>query len=254
VGRFKAATDALFAQREAAFHARDAELAAHLAERETLLARLEALGADATATEIKRTLAEVDRAWRQAGEVPRHAIAALEARLHDLHAALMQRLTDGVQQRWQAQCDTLAARLALCEEREDAGTPVDDLEPRWATAGALPATWQQALAQRWARAAGPGPLATPAVDDLLLQLEAALGMPASPEWQAARHQLKLRALKNALEGRGPTDRGPGRPDEWLLAVLRQAGLAAAQRARVRALVAALRQAPAGALGSATMET
>ncbi|CAG1016502.1 partial putative protein, partial [Burkholderiaceae bacterium] len=117
--RFRAASDALFAQREAAFGARDAEIAANLAAREGLLERLEALNGDGAADELGRTLAEVERAWRQPVDLPRGAAGALDARFRDVRAAAQQRLNDSVQQRWRAECDTLAAKLALCEEREE---------------------------------------------------------------------------------------------------------------------------------------
>jgi len=79
-----------------------------------------------------------------------------------------------------------------------------------------------------------------AVNDLLLQLETALDLPATPERLAARRDLKLRAMKDALEGRGAPNLDPARRAEWLAAVLRQSGLHAAQRERLAALVAALR--------------
>ena len=246
--RFRAASDALFEQRDAAFSARDAELAANLAAREALLARLSALGDDSAADEVRRTLAEVERAWRQPIDLPRSAAGALDARFRDARAAAAQRLNDSVQQRWRAECDTLAAKLALCEEREAAQNGADDdLAARWAALAALPARWEQALAERWSRPAETGPLSASALDEVLLQLEAALDLPAAPEWQAARRELKLRALKDTLEGRASTPSGPARHAEWLAAALRQVGATRAQRERLQAFVAALRQAPPGSL-------
>jgi DNA repair protein SbcC/Rad50 len=250
--RFKAATDAVFTQREAAFAARDAELAANLTAAHALVDRLAALDIDMPAAEIQRTLAEVDRAWRQGGEVPRAAIAALEARFDAARSAAAELLNAGQQRRWQARCDALAARLALCEAREDGAEDAGALQARWAAPetalAVLPAPWQQALAQRWAQAPGAGPLAAAQVDDLLLRLEAALDLPTAPAWQAARQQLKLRALKDTMEGRAPAQAGPQQNAGWLQALLRQAGLDAAQRARLQALVAALRAAQPAVLG------
>jgi hypothetical protein len=246
--RFKAATDALFAQREAAFSARDAELAAKLAAREALLARLSALTRDTPVAEIERALGEADRAWRQAVELPRGTAAAVDARFREARAAALQCLSSQAQQRWQADIDTLAAKLALCEERESATAGDDaDLAARWAAQGALPAPWEQALAQRWSQPAGPGPLPEAAFDELLLQLEAALELPATPQWQAARRELKLRALKDTLEGRASAPSGPARQAEWLAAALRQRGATAPQRERLHALLAALRHAAPGSL-------
>ncbi|HYN59507.1 MAG TPA: hypothetical protein VET87_08135, partial [Rubrivivax sp.] len=92
------------------------------------------------------------------------------------------------------------------------------------------------------------------VDELLLQLEAALALPTPAPWQAARQLLKLRALKQALEGRGAVAQGLAAPAAWLPTTLRQSGLSPAQRQRLQAVVAALRSAAPGALGSATYAT
>ncbi len=245
--RFRAATDAVFAQREAAFSAREAELAAHLQAREALLTRLSALSDEAPVGENQRTLAEVDRAWRQDIELPRGAGGALEARYRDAREAAVRRLSEGAQKHWQAQCDTLAAKLALCEAREGASAGEGDLAERWAAQGALPPAWEQALAQRWAQPAEAGPLPGPAFDELLLQLEAALDLPATPESLAARRAMKLRAMKDTLEGRASSKPGPARPAEGFAAALRQRGATAAQRERLQGLIAALRRAAPGSL-------
>ena len=245
-GRFRAASDAVFAQREAVAHARDAALAGNLAACETLLARLQDLPPEAPPADIERRLAEVDRGWRQSGELPRGAGEALEARFRAARADALRRLDTAARQRWRAQCDALATRLARCESGESvAGAGAE------AAAGAppdlLPAAWAQALAQRPAGVSA-GPLPAPAVDELLLQLETALDLPITPARQDERRQQKLRALKDALEGRAPARPGAPQPAAGLVALLRQRGLAAEQRERLHAIVAALRQAPPGALG------
>jgi hypothetical protein len=249
--RFRAATDAVFAQRDAESATRDAALSANLAEREALLARLSALSVDTPPADIERTLADVDRAWRQAGELPLGAGEAFDGRLRAARAAATQLLGAAARRRWGDQCDTLAARLALCEEREAAGGSVGDAGPPWAADRALPAAWAEALALRWSRSPEPGPLAADAVDELLLQLEAALNLPSAPEWQDARRHLKLRALKEAMEGRASDRPAQAQQADWLLAALRQSGLSPAQRDRLHALVAALPQTPPGPLGAST---
>ncbi|MBA4176568.1 MAG: hypothetical protein C0505_08395 [Leptothrix sp. (in: Bacteria)] len=247
--RFKAATDAVFAQREAAFAARDAEAAAHIAEREALLQQLSALGETSTAAEIEHTLATTDRAWRHGGELPRGAAEALDARWRAARAAVVAVLDAAHRCRWHTHCDTLAARVALCEQREDGSADAATLAARWAAPDSLPAAWRQALAQRWAAAPTAGPLDKAALDTLLLRLESALAVPSAPEWQAARQQLKLLALKDTMEGRTPAGTGPRDQAGWLQAAVRQAGLGAAQRQRLHTLLAALRQATPGALGT-----
>ena len=244
--RFKVATDAVFAQRNAAFTALDAELSANLGAREALLARLSSSAADANADEVRRTLVEVDRAWRQPVELPKAAAGSIEARYQSVRAAVVQWLAEGKHRRWQAHCDTLLAKLRLCDEREAAAAEEGDLSRRWAAHDALPPEWQQALEQRWSQPVAPGPLAESAMEDLLLTLEAALDVPAAPAQQAARRDLKLRALKDTLEGRGPHEaNAESQRTEWLAAALRQAVPGAARAERLRAVIAALRRSVPG---------
>ena len=236
---------------------------------------------DRDAADALRTLAEIDRAWRQAVDLPRGAAAALESRYRDARNAVQQRLSAASRQRWQAGWDALSGRLALCEAREagesqngqnnqnsqnsqnspDASAPPDATQPdaarpldvaaRWAALPAWPGVCADALARRWQAPLGALPKPQPEVDSWLLALEVALDMPAGPAQQAARQQLKLLALKNALEGRNAGSQAPQHsPLHCLAAVLGQAGLGGAQRERLRAVLAALRQAPAGALGLA----
>ena len=244
--RFKAATDTVFAQREAGFNARDAEQRASLAARELLLARLLSITDDSSAADVRRTLADVDRAWRQPIELPGAAASEIEARYQGTRAAVTQALAGREQRGWQARCDTLVAKLGLCEEREAGALPEGDLAGRWAACAALPTAWQNALEQRWLQPVAPGPLAESAQEDRLLQLEAALDMPATPALQAARRGLKLRALKAALEGRATHEVSlETQRAEWLAAALRQALPGAAHAQRLRAVIAALRSLPPG---------
>ncbi len=250
-GRFKAATDAVFAQREAAFGARDAELAANLAAREALITRLTALDLDASpVADLQRALGDADREWRQPVEVPRAAVKPLDVRFHDARAAVAQAVADSAQKRWHAQCDALSTKLALCEEREERGaasTDESDLASRWAACEALPVPWDKPLSQRWSQPPVAGPLSATACDDALLQLEAVFDLPVSADLQAARRDMKLRALKEALEGRAPKQQDPAtQRADWFASVLRQVGMTPSQRERLGALVAALRQSSAGA--------
>lgn len=253
--RFKTAIDAVYGQREAAFRARDAELEGRLAEREALLQRLLALAEDsAPAAERERSLADIDRAWRQPVDLPRGAADRLESRFREARASVAQRSAAIAHQQWQAQCAALAARIGLCEQREQAGSADADagLAAQWVDSPdspALPGAWGSALAQRWAGPVTPGPLPEPETDALLLLLEAALDLPATPEQQAARQQIKLLAMKDKFEGRASSRPAPLAHADALAALLRQRGATQAQRGRLLALVAALGRAPAGALGS-----
>ena len=242
--RFKAATDAVFVQREAAFNARDAELVANLAAREALLERLSSLTADSSEAELQRTLTDVERAWRQPMELPGAAAGAIDARFRSARAAAAQCLADGAQRRWQARCDALLAKLLLCEVREATAASEGDVASGWVSHEALPAVWEKALEQRWSEPAKSGPLSEADMGVLLLQLEAMLDLPATAEQQAARRDLKLRALKDALEGRGAHPVDPlAQRAQWLAAAVRQRAPTGAQAERLRTVIAVLRKSP-----------
>ena len=244
--RFKAATDAVFVQREAAFNARDTELASHLAAREALLARLSSLTADSSEAEVQRTIVEVERAWRQPMELPGASAGAIDARFRSARGAAVQWLADGAHRRWQARCDALLAKLLRCEEREAASASESDLAGAWVPHEALSAVWGKALEERWSQPAKSGPLSEVAMGDLLLQLEAALDLPATAEQQAARRELKLRALKDALEGRGARTVDPlAQRAQWLAAAVRQRAPTAVQAERLRSVIAVLRKSSGG---------
>ena len=246
---FKSATDAVFAQRDAAFNARDAELLANLAARDALVARLEALTAHTPAAEFKRVLAEVDLAWRQGVDVPRNQVASLDARFRAARQAAQQVLAGSAQRSRQARFDALTAKLVLCEELErrvatgGAASALDDLCERWAAQGPLQAAWEQALGHRWQRGQTAAEVVPPTLqaelDAVLLRLESALDAASPPAFQAARRELKLRAMKAALESRSaaPTERMSA--DELTAAALRHSHPSTEQRERLHAIIAAL---------------
>ncbi|KNZ33047.1 MAG: hypothetical protein AD742_08770 [Methylibium sp. NZG] len=273
---FKAATDAVFAQRDAVFHARDAELLANQAGREALIGRLEALTEQTPAAEFKRTLADVDAQWRQPVDVPRQQVAPLDARFRHARQAAQDILAGSAQRARRVRFDALLEKLTLCEQLEALGAVRDassvptvahrpdvpdvpdvsavpavahalaapaDLATRWAAAAPLQPAWEQAITARWQQAgappskaaasAGPG-----ALDGVLLQLEAALNLASPADLQAARRDMKLRAMKAALEGRNTT---PAPSVEALTqAALRHAHPTSPQRERLHAVIKALR--------------
>lgn len=241
--QFKAATDAVYAQREAAFSARDEALQANLAARLALIERLEAIAPDSPVADITNTLKQLDAAWRQAGEAPRAQVATLESRFRAARAGAQAIVADSAQRVWQATCDTLQAKLLLCEALESDQAVADaEVSNRWAALPVLPTLWEQALAQRKARmATGDGLSAQDSpVDEALLQLEAALDVPSPPEHQASRRDLKLRALKAALEGGQARAGAALSVDQMTAEVIGLPRLNAAQRLRLHSLIAGLR--------------
>jgi hypothetical protein len=247
--QFRTALDAVFSAREAAFSARDAEFKAHGDERQALIDKLEALVAalDSTpAAETKRTLADIDAQWQRCGPAPRAQAAALDNRFRRAREDAQQWLAGSRQRSWNATCDALAARLALCEAQEGgtATTPADTLAQHWATLPAVPAAWDTALQQRVGLAApAAGKAEAQNLDAALLQLELAWNLNTPPAHANARRDLQLQAMKAALESRRSpaANATPQSPEQWLAQALRQPAQDDATRSRLAAVLAALRQ-------------
>ncbi len=243
---FKAATDSVFKQRDAVHAARDGELKAHQVAREALIARLAALTADTPAGELKRTLSDIDREWRNAGEAPRAISAKLEAAFRAARDTAQQYLAGSAKRSWHTTCDALAAKLALCESAESAvATGEDDQaqwQMQWQAAAALPPAWEKALQARFKAAIEKTSAATAAdtVSARLLKLEAALNVESPGSLQAARRELKLRALKEAMEGRQAAGTTAANIDKWLGEAFGFARADETSRRRLEKIVAALR--------------
>ena len=249
---FKAATDAIFKQRDAAHSAHTAELKIHQTAREALIARLREIPADLPPAGIRRSVAEIAAQWRQVGEAPRNVAARLESEYRAAHDQALQNAEAGVQRIWHGACDSLLARLALCEEAE-AAAKATDLAARWATQAAqssppaanlLPVTWDQSLQRRFSAAieatAPANSTDSAAFDALLLQLEAALEIASPPAFQEARRDLKLQAMKRAMEGRQHAQPAGSGIDALTANALGQPHANDTQRERLRAILAALR--------------
>ncbi len=240
---FKAALDAVYGAREAAFQARDAQFKAGAAERLTLIERLEGLDPDAPAAALKRTLAELDAQWQHAAPPPRDEVAALDSRWRTARTRWLDHLAGSARRAWHAQCDLLSARLAMCDaadDHADANAAHSALLAQWPDLPALAPAWSEALKRRLGVAQGSAAAGgRAATDALMLQLEMAAGLASPAAHDAARRELKLRALKSTLEGRqNATAAGPAK----LLADLLEHGpLDAWQRLRLAAIVDGLRR-------------
>jgi hypothetical protein len=215
-----------------------------------LIARLSDLGHESAPAAIKRTIAEVDAEWRKTGEAPRAEAARLDARFRAARDAAQQLLAGSGKRIWHATCGALGAKLALCEEAES-NAPFADIDARWLAQPALPPLWEQALHARFkagvgpssnqsAADAGPMPPAGESLDAVLLQLESAFDIASPPAFQAARRELKLRALKSAMEGRQPDGAAKAGIEKWMAQALSTARIDPASRSRLEAIVAAMR--------------
>ena len=230
---FKTAIDALFTARDAARVANEASTNAQLKAREEIIESLVAVSALDSASDIKRAVADTDTAWRACADVGGALQAKLDTRYRIAREEATKRLGEIAQRASQARFDALIAAMALCHEREVLNAPISaeqsaDLDIRWNAIENLPEAWKAPLAARFretgashadssgsplASTSGKHPDAT--LPDALLNLEIACGIDSPSEFLAARQQLKIRALKSAMEGR-QTVNTPTDLERWLI--------------------------------------
>lgn len=258
-GAFKTATDSIFKARDAARAATEAQSTAAQQAREEVIAQLTALAGGATAADIKRAMAEVDAAWRACAEAPKGLAARLDARYRDARDAVTRRLGELAVVASQARYDALITKMALCDEREKLlddedsnGTLPEDaavsLEARWNTVEHFPDTWNSKLDARFAGvgpsaavpAARPGKNTGEGLPDILLKLEVACGLESPTEFHAARQHLKLRALKDAMEGRQNAATTAADIERWLLDAAAYARPDETSRTRLAKIIGAVR--------------
>ena len=238
---FKSATDAIFTARDAARAANEAAFDVQRKAREGIIAQVAALTAMTVAADIKRALNDIDTEWRTSPEAPRAHAAKLDARYRAARDAATQRIGELATHAAQARYDALIAKMALCDERESLLEAPDsngtlseeqavDMEQRWNAIEHFPDAWKSKLDARFS---GTGPSAgapgvAPVVSsksgknvsegltDILLNLEVACSVETPDEFLVARQQLKIRALKNAMEGRQTATTSPADIERWLL--------------------------------------
>ena len=233
---FKAATDAVFTARDAISAAREQEFKVHLDVREKLIATLLALGDDTPPAEVRKTISEVDTAWRRAGEAPRNIAAKIDAKFRTARDRARDLVVGSARRSWSKVCDALDAKIALCVAVESGS--VGDIDEDWSALATLPVAWEAALAARRA--------ATPIEADVassLLNLEAALDLPSPPAFQAARQQMKLLAMKRAIEARQAVVISPADIERWVAEAIGAPLADAAANTRLRAILNGLRERP-----------
>jgi DNA repair protein SbcC/Rad50 len=250
---FKMATDAIFTARDAARAARETEASEQIKLREAIVDSLLALPATNStraASEIKRALAQAETAWRACAEIARPLAARLDARYRAARDAATKRLGDIAVHAAQARFDALIATMALCHEREAAGEVAPDLEARWGAIENLPDAWKPGLVARFRGIAAPkaepqsghrsGMSFDAGLPDTLLNLEVACGVDTPSEFMPARQQLKMRALKNAMEGRQAGVTTSTDIERWLLDAAATPCPDEASRKRLEKIIAAVR--------------
>ena len=233
---FRAAIDAVFTARDAARTARESEANAPIKARETIIDTLAALPPDSTAAQIKRAMAEADNAWRSGPRIHGPQGAKLEARWRSARDAASRRLREFADRAAQARYDALIVAMALCAERE-AARESPELETRWNALADLPSAWNTTMDTRFKGTSASKPQALP---DTLLNLEVALGLESPPEFEAARRQLKMNALKFAMENRRTGAATPADIERWMLEAAATPRPDAPSRSRLEKIIAAVR--------------
>jgi hypothetical protein len=244
--RFRAACDALFAERRESARTLDAERQQHLERLQALCATLEA-AIDAPVATLGQLLRDSAAAARDIGPVPRAAQQQIEARYDAATAALRQRIEQARQTASAAQAELLRQKFALCRQAEQA--LVDGaLDP--ALREALQASWQalptlgggneRTMAARFEAAMAGTDAEREAlrrnrdmVMEEILQMEIRLGVESPPELSQQRLKQQIQVLQSSLR----SGQRPPEPQALLMQLCAQPALLDdAAAARVERLI------------------
>ncbi|UGQ44615.1 DUF349 domain-containing protein [Massilia endophytica] len=220
--KFRAACDAVFAQRKESAHAADHERKAHLHAREAICATLENAvfeGDDkAVQAAISKALRDAATAWHASGTVPRAAEQRIEQR-YRAAVAKVQAQGDAVRKRaGAAQANAMRDKLRLTQALENAIAAPDEIDAqdwgaRWHALPALPADYEKTLRSRFdaalkaaggeasARAAYAGQLEAnrPRLLSEVLRLEIVAGIDSGAEFARDRLKMQVEVLQNSLK-------------------------------------------------------
>jgi hypothetical protein len=227
---FRAACDAVFAQRKETAANQDAQRQEHLQQKQAVCEQLEQAlrdlqsGGDGAAAQ--EMLQQAKAAWSRTGPAPRAAERAIEQRFKDAAGALQRTLQTAQEHAAAAVLETEAAlvseRLAMCFAldaslaaggltAQDAGT----WRSRWQAAPPVPRAIEQVLTQRFetALAAIGGDSGKYLLhlqqqrarfDDSLLETEIAAGLESPPQQARQRMQLQVALLQSSLKAGATT--------------------------------------------------
>ena len=216
--QFRAACDAVFAQRKEISASADAQRRTHLTEKEAICEKLEK-GLNQVPDTLRRLLREAADAWSRSGAVPRPAEAAIEKRYHDAVAAIEQVVDAAQRQQAEQARQAIWCKLSVCQQFEAdfaasdkqlAVAAIDAAEARWQSLAVLPAAIEKVLNLRFAQAitasrqgdadylallqAGRAPLHRE-----ILRLEIQLAIESPVELARERLQLQVDVLQAVLK-------------------------------------------------------
>ncbi|MGB9990891.1 DUF349 domain-containing protein [Pseudoduganella rhizocola] len=220
--KFRAACDAVFAQRKESAHAADHERKAHLHAREAICAGLESASFEgddkAVQAAIGKALRDAASAWQASGTVPRAAEQRIEQRYKAAVAGLHAQ-ADAIRKRaGAAQANAMRDKLRLTQALEHAiaapeAIDAQDWAARWQALPALAADYERALRSRFdaalkaaageasERAAYAGELEANRSRLLseVLRLEIVAGIDSGAEFARDRLKMQVEVLQSSLK-------------------------------------------------------
>jgi len=236
--RFRAACDALFAQRKEQAHAADAERRAHEAAKEAISARLEAAAPDATPATSGKLLRDAAAEWAAIGPVPRAHEARVEKRYHAAVAAVQHHADVARRAAGLALAGAVRDKLRLIQALEnaivnpDAQTNPADWRARWEALLPLEGGFEPVLHARFEAALGALEGDRQAYARLLasnrerllhelLRLEIAAGIDSGAEFARERLKLQVEVLQSSLKSGHRAGKGAAAAHETGAAGLRE---------------------------------
>ena len=265
--QFRAACDAVFAERQAKRKQEDGRKNEGRRALEVLCVELEQLAqaADKDDAEIRRIQRELQEKWKKAGSGSDPALRGLESRFRNAKTAVDTMLSARLRSREGAVWRTLVAKELLCEELDRLvgtsessapdGGPLEVTRERWTALPALPAAWERKMvARRDAALAAISDAGTAgayrtriesgidARREGLLELESILGVESPAEFQAARLAQQVKRLRDRFSSAATGSAGTA--SDLLLAWCASSGVADARdRQRCERIMSAIARAP-----------
>lgn len=208
--RFRAACDAIFAQRKESASSADAERRDNLRLREEQCALLEAASTQPESV-LPKLLQQAQQEWARSGQVPRAEQAQIEARFNAALTAVQERLDQSRRHAALAQAEALRDKLILCQKVEvNVGAASNEMRSVWRQSWfglpALAPSLEKIIAARFERAlqnsdeyAAVLEANGPVLQQELLRAEILAGVESPPELSRERLQLQVEVLQASLK-------------------------------------------------------
>ncbi|MES2071855.1 MAG: DUF349 domain-containing protein [Pseudomonadota bacterium] len=214
--RFRAACDAIFAQRRAVSETADSQRRDSLQAKEKICLELEQAQPGGEQA-VRQLLQQSAAAWRQTGYVPRADEAAIEQRYKNAVGKLEEIAGRLAREKDQMLNQALQKKIQICHALENMlvldtadEARIAQLSSDWSALAILPAKVEAAMSQRFSAASKAlqerdqtyiGVLLDNAesINPALLQLEVIAGVDSPEEFSRERLQMQVRVLQSSLQ-------------------------------------------------------